>query len=129
MIGLLLRCYPARWRDRYGEEFAAVLAERPLGPFDVADVLLGAVDAQLHLRGLGAADGSARTADVSSRIGGLAAILGGALNHGAQAIPGYNEGIRDRGARLRHHPHLPQSVPALQPHRQPEAGAHRGCRP
>ena len=53
MIGLLLRCYPSRWRARYGEEFAAILAERPLGPFDVADVLLGALDAQLHLRGLG----------------------------------------------------------------------------
>ena len=56
MIGLLLRCYPARWRARYGEEFAELLAERPLGPFDVADVLLGALDARLHLRGLGAED-------------------------------------------------------------------------
>ena len=79
MIGLLLRCYPARWRARYGEEFAAVLAERPLGPFDVADVLLGALDAQLHLRGLGAADRSARTSDMSSRIGGWAAIAGGII--------------------------------------------------
>ena len=77
MIGLLLRCYPPRWRARYGEEFAAVLAERPLGPFDVADVLLGAMDAQLHLRGIGAADGPARRSDVSSRIGGWAAIAGG----------------------------------------------------
>lgn len=79
MIGLLLRCYPARWRARYGEEFATILAERPLGPFDVADVLLGAVDAQLHLRRIGAADRPGRRADVSDRIGGLAAILGGAL--------------------------------------------------
>ena len=54
IINLLLRCYPARWRARYGDEFAAVLDERPLGPFDVADVLLGALDAHLHLRGLGA---------------------------------------------------------------------------
>lgn len=77
MIGLLLRCYPARWRDRYGEEFAAILAERPLGPFDVADVLLGALDAQLHLRGRGAVDPSAGMPDMSSRIGGWASIAGG----------------------------------------------------
>jgi hypothetical protein len=79
MIGLLLRCYPARWRAKYGEEFAAMLAERPLGPFDVADVLLGALDAQLHLRGVGSADASTRRSEVSSRIGGWAAIAGGIL--------------------------------------------------
>jgi hypothetical protein len=79
MIGLLLRCYPPRWRARYGEEFAAILGERPLGPFEVADVLLGALDAQLHLRGLGVADPSAVSSDMSSRIGGWAAIAGGVI--------------------------------------------------
>lgn len=77
MIRLLLRCYPARWRARYGEEFAALLAERPLGPFDVADILLGALDAQLHLRGVVGTDRPARTSDMSSRIGGWAAMAGG----------------------------------------------------
>jgi len=42
---LLVRLYPARWRARYGDEFELVLGDRPLGPFDVADVLLGALDA------------------------------------------------------------------------------------
>jgi hypothetical protein len=79
MISLLIRCYPARWRDRYGDEFAAVLAERTLGPFDVADVLLGALDAQLHLRGLGAASQHAKGFAMSLRIGGYAAIVGGVL--------------------------------------------------
>jgi len=79
MIALLLRCYPARWRARYGDEFAAVLEERPLGPFDVADILLGALDAQLHLRGLGAASQHRKGFPMSIRIGGYAAILGGAL--------------------------------------------------
>jgi hypothetical protein len=51
MRAFLIRCYPARWRARYGDEFEAILEERPLGPFDVADILLGAVDAQLRLRG------------------------------------------------------------------------------
>ena len=44
----LLRLYPARWRDRYGEEFRAVLANQraSLGLF--FDVLGGAIDAHLH---------------------------------------------------------------------------------
>ena len=50
MRTLLIRCYPAAWRERYGDEFEAVLEERPLGPFDVADVLLGALDARLRMR-------------------------------------------------------------------------------
>jgi hypothetical protein len=56
-----------------------VLGERPLGPFDVADVLLGALDAHLHLRGLGAASQHAKGFAMSLRIGGYAAILGGTL--------------------------------------------------
>ncbi|HEY3334492.1 MAG TPA: hypothetical protein VGK16_04575 [Candidatus Limnocylindrales bacterium] len=79
MIALLLRFYPARWRDRYGDEFAAILESRPLGPFDVADVLLGALDAHLHLRGLGAASQPGKGFAMSHRIGGYAAIGGGLL--------------------------------------------------
>ncbi len=79
MIPLLLRLYPARWRARYGDEFRALLAERPLGPFDVGDVLLGALDAHLHLRGLGSWSEHRRGFPMSLRIGGLAAAAGGAL--------------------------------------------------
>jgi hypothetical protein len=79
MTGLLLRLYPARWRARYGDEFATLLEERPLGPFDVADILLGALDAHLHLRGLGAASEHAKGFAMSLRIGGYAAIVGGVL--------------------------------------------------
>ncbi len=78
-IALLLHLYPSRWRARYGDEFAAVLEERPLGPFDVVDVLLGALDAQLHLRGLGSASGHGKGFSMSLRIGGYAAIVGGVL--------------------------------------------------
>jgi hypothetical protein len=78
VTALLLRLYPARWRARYGEEFKLILADRPLGPFDVADVLLGALDAHLHLRGLDAAS-HGRGFPMSLRIGGYAAILGGLL--------------------------------------------------
>jgi hypothetical protein len=79
MIALLRRLYPAPWRARYGDEFAAVLEDRPLGPFDVADVLLGALDAHLHLRGVGAASQHAKGFAMSLRIGGYAAIVGGVL--------------------------------------------------
>ena len=95
MSGLLLRLYPARWRARYGDEFELVLADRPLGPFDVADVLLGALDAHLHLRGLGAASAHGKGFAMTLRIGGYAAILGGllwfialagnAINNGAES--------------------------------------------
>jgi hypothetical protein len=79
MITLLLRFYPARWRARYGDEFELVLADRPLGPFDVADVLLGALDAHLHLRGLGAVSEHRKGFAMTLRIGGYAAIVGGLL--------------------------------------------------
>jgi hypothetical protein len=75
----LLRLYPARWRARYDDEFAALLEERSLGPFDVADIVLGALDAHLHLRGLGAASQHAKGFAMSLRLGGYAAIAGGVL--------------------------------------------------
>ena len=79
MRSLLIRLYPARWRARYGDEFEAILEERPLGPFDVADILLGALDAQLRLRGHGADITQGRRFSVSLRIGGIAAILGASV--------------------------------------------------
>ena len=79
MTKFLIRFYPARWRERYGDEFEAILEERPLGPFDVADILLGAFDAQLRLRRLGNDIADGRGFAMSLRIGGIAAIIGAAL--------------------------------------------------
>jgi len=79
MNSLLLRLYPAPWRARYGDEFAALLQERPLGPLDVADILLGAFDAQLRLRGHDTGLAHGKGFVMSLRIGGFAAILGAAL--------------------------------------------------
>ncbi|HEY5982424.1 MAG TPA: hypothetical protein VIU38_03060, partial [Anaerolineales bacterium] len=45
----LLALYPAAWRERYGEEFAALLEQGLHSPLDVVDVLLGALDAHLAL--------------------------------------------------------------------------------
>jgi hypothetical protein len=74
MKTILVRCYPARWRARYGDEFLALLDERPLGPYDVADILLGALDARLRSRR--AAGSPGRGLPMSLRLGGIAAILG-----------------------------------------------------
>ncbi len=79
MRSLLIRLYPARWRARYGDEFEAILEERPLGPYDVADILLGALDAWLRLRGRGAGIHEGRGFSMSLRIGGIAAIVGASL--------------------------------------------------
>jgi hypothetical protein len=77
VIGLLIAVYPAYWRLRYGEEFRAVLESRPLGPFDVADVLLGAIDARFALRFAGAAAHGGHV--VMLRLGGSGAVFGGVL--------------------------------------------------
>lgn len=44
----LLQLYPAPWRERYGEEFRAVLAGQRVSLGLFFDVLGGAVDAHLH---------------------------------------------------------------------------------
>lgn len=77
-MSLLVRLYPATWRARYGHELAAILEDRPPGPFDVADLLLGAIDANLHLRGLGNRSEHRKGIPMSLRLAGLAAVLGGA---------------------------------------------------
>ena len=44
----LLQFYPAPWRERYGEEFGAVLASQRASLGMVLDVLGGAIDAHLY---------------------------------------------------------------------------------
>ncbi len=79
MRAFLIGLYPPRWRARYGEEFLAILDERPLGPFDAADILLGALDANLRLRNIGSRPAPRRGFTMSLRLGGLAAIIGAPL--------------------------------------------------
>jgi hypothetical protein len=43
----LVRLYPRRWRDRYGEEFEALLEQQSATVGAAADIILGAVDAHL----------------------------------------------------------------------------------
>lgn len=79
MRNFLIRLYPAGWRARYGEEFEALLEERPLGPFDVADVVLAAIDAHIRPRDSAAAGDKTRGVLMTLRIGGVAAVVGGVL--------------------------------------------------
>jgi nitrite reductase/ring-hydroxylating ferredoxin subunit len=46
----LLLCYPAAWRERYGDEFLALLADGRSGPRSLLDALAGALDARLRYR-------------------------------------------------------------------------------
>jgi hypothetical protein len=78
VIRFLLALYPAPWRRRYGEEFQALLESCPLGPFDVADIVLGAIDARLTRFGLPGAVGTGGGHHMLLRIGGLGALIGGA---------------------------------------------------
>ena len=48
MARRLIRLYPRAWRDRYYEEFMALLVERPASVGDLFDVASGALDAWLR---------------------------------------------------------------------------------
>jgi hypothetical protein len=43
---VLVDLYPPEWRERYGDEFAALLDVTPLSPRNLVDVLMGALDAR-----------------------------------------------------------------------------------
>jgi hypothetical protein len=47
-LALLVRFYPARWRERYGEEIADLLATEPPSVPRAVDMLGGLIDAHLH---------------------------------------------------------------------------------
>jgi Rieske Fe-S protein len=52
---VLLRAFPRGWRDRYGDEFLALLADRGGRGGDLLDILGAALDARLHPRRTGRA--------------------------------------------------------------------------
>jgi nitrite reductase/ring-hydroxylating ferredoxin subunit len=47
-VSAVLRAYPRRWRERYGAEMTALLADRQPGWRDLLDLARGAFDARLH---------------------------------------------------------------------------------
>ena len=78
-MSLLIRLYPKSWRDRYGEELACLLEDRPPGPSDALDLVFGAFDAHLHRSRLGHGGASGTTPPPAVRVGSIAAIVGGVL--------------------------------------------------
>jgi hypothetical protein len=69
----LVRLYPATWRDRYGDEFLAMLEDRPPTGVAILDVVWGALDAHLFPQ---APEGRFR---MFTRFAGLAALGAGLL--------------------------------------------------
>jgi hypothetical protein len=50
-VAIALRLFPAEWRERFGEEFGALLDQTPSTPGVLFDVAVAAVDAHLHPTG------------------------------------------------------------------------------
>ncbi|MEO8437486.1 MAG: hypothetical protein ABI562_03445 [Chloroflexota bacterium] len=79
----LVALYPQTWRDRYEDEFIALMEERPPDALDRVDIIRGALDARLNPRRDGAAEPnlddplpyngpwSARTAGWITLVGGF----------------------------------------------------------
>jgi hypothetical protein len=76
-MSALLRLYPSAWRERYGAEFAELLAARPPSLRDRLDIVAGAVDARLHPQLAGAPTG--RIAARRDRALALSAVTVGVL--------------------------------------------------
>ncbi len=53
LVRLLLRMYPAAWRERYGVEVASLLAASPPSARQAWDLARGALDARLHTDAVG----------------------------------------------------------------------------
>lgn len=102
----ILRLYPRAWRDRYLDEVAELLRERPPGPRDQVDLLLGALDAWIHpqvSRSASAAKDDPIVRPIGILVLGVVAgsmwVIGGVL----QATASYNltDGLREsRGTML-----------------------------
>jgi hypothetical protein len=69
----LVRLYPRAWRDRYEDEFLALLAERPPTLGDLVDTVRGALDAHLNPQG------EVEPSPWTHRIPGLLALIAGAM--------------------------------------------------
>ena len=77
----LLSLYPRSWRERYGEEFAELLAARPPTLGDRIDIVRGAVDARLHPQVRSSEHTTDRVPDrfAIAPLGGLVAFAGALL--------------------------------------------------
>ena len=79
IIKLLLLLYPPAWRQRYGEEYRALLEEMPLTLSTGLDSIRGALDAQLHPEWINAGRWPMNNKKRSFRIAGNGAFLSASL--------------------------------------------------
>jgi hypothetical protein len=77
----LIALYPREWRDRYEDEYLALLADRPPDRRDRLDIVRGAVDARLHPQVPGSPKAPVELPPIGrwSVVTGWAALLGAAL--------------------------------------------------
>ena len=91
-VRAVLRLYPARWRDRYGEEFAVLLTDMTGGASRaarfrlVADAVFGGLDTRLRILRGNAAPGSLRRI-LMTAVRALPAVTGfGKMQHFAYRL-------------------------------------------
>jgi hypothetical protein len=72
----MLALYPRRWRDRYEEEFLALLSDSGSGPGDGIDIVRGAVDAHIQRLWPESPDDHSQPAR-GAVLTGLSAAIGG----------------------------------------------------
>jgi hypothetical protein len=73
----ILRLYPRAWRERYGDELLALLAERPATLGDVVDIVGGALDARLHPQIAAVVEPARQDNPMRPRALGALAAIGG----------------------------------------------------
>lgn len=76
-MSALIRLYPRAWRERYGDELAALLEDQPATLLDRLDLIRGAVDARLHPQVPGKAAAHEQEIPMDRKLLGLLAAIGG----------------------------------------------------
>lgn len=78
-MSALLRLYPRAWRERYGDELAALLEDQPATLLDRLDLIRGAVDARLHPQVPGHDVAPEQEIPMDRKVLGAVAALGGVI--------------------------------------------------
>jgi hypothetical protein len=74
---ILLRLYPRAWRQRYGDELAALLDEQPATLLDRLDLIRGALDARMHPQVPGTNVAPRQEIPMDRKAFGILAAIGG----------------------------------------------------
>lgn len=98
-MSALLRLYPRAWRERYGDELAALLEDQPATLHDRIDLIRGAVDARLHPQVPGHDVAPEQEIPMDRKLLGTVAAIGGTIWLAGVAsmfvLPMGSDGYRD----------------------------------